>query len=89
MKGKGILSDLLGEYLIVETDSQAPETLYSSMKFFLSKRYFMEKIEDGLLAGEDKFMTPHWVSFSENWAFRVDHFPEPREFEIYQPENTV
>jgi hypothetical protein len=50
--------------------------------FYVARRYFIEKPEKGLLAGEEIFVAPHWRSFYGDVGFTIDWFPEVRECEI-------
>jgi hypothetical protein len=81
--GKGILTDKKGEFLVVkaEPDNNPP---FNTAKhdFYLARRFFIENSTPEIAGA------PHWVSFYENWGFRIDWFPEPKEFEI-STENTV
>lgn len=83
MIGIGLLRDATGDYIIIDRSAEDNPRPLAETSFYLAKRYFVERPEDGLLAGEEIIMPPHWVSFFGSHAFRVDWFPEAKEFEIY------
>lgn len=81
--GRGILRDASGEWLLIrpEPSNNPPNTL-SRHDFFVARRYFIEKPEEGFLAGEDIFLAPHWKSIYGDAGFTIDWFSEVRECEI-------